>query len=142
MKISNLVADKRTVTVEYPGIDGFKVSLCYLGRDELVKIRERNMHFKFNPATGNREESVDNDAFLKDYTEKVIIGWTGLKVKHLEKLFPAETEGLDPNEEVDYSDENAYTIVRESVAFDQWLTDCMTHVEMFNRKEEEAAAKN
>lgn len=142
MKISNLVADKRKVEVEFPKIDNFLVTLCYIGRDELVKIREHNLTYKFNPATGTREETIDNDTFLKEYAEKVIVGWKGLKVKDLHKLFPADVSAYKPDDEVEFSVDNAHELLENSTLFDQWLTDCMNNVELFNKQEEENQIKN
>ena len=59
-KISNLIAKETVIDVEFPDIDGFVVKLVYLGRDDLIKIRNASLGYKFNKRTRQREEEVDN----------------------------------------------------------------------------------
>ena len=77
------MAKETVTTLEFPEIEGFKVDLVYLNREDLMKIRNRSLTFKFNKRTRQREEEVDNDKFLEAYAEKAIKGWTGLKYKKL-----------------------------------------------------------
>ena len=63
-KLKNIVAKETTSTVEFPDIDGFEIELVYLNRDDLMKIRNRSLTYKFNKLTRQREEEVDNDRFL------------------------------------------------------------------------------
>ena len=74
-KIKNLIAQETTSWVEFPEIDGFEIELVYLNRDDLTKIRNRSLTFKFNKRTRQREEEVDNDKFLEAYAEKSIKNW-------------------------------------------------------------------
>ena len=53
-KIKSLLAKETVTTVEFPEIDGFMVDLVYLNRDELMKIRNRSLTFKFNKRTRQR----------------------------------------------------------------------------------------
>ena len=77
-KIKNMIAEQSSVWVEYPDIDGFKVNLQYLTREDLMKIRNASLTYKFNKRTRQREEEIDNDRFLENYAEKAIVGWKGL----------------------------------------------------------------
>ena len=38
-KIASLVAKETSAWVEYPDIDGFEINICYLNRDDLIKVR-------------------------------------------------------------------------------------------------------
>ena len=89
-KIKNLIAKETTTWVEFPDIDGFEINLRFLGREDLMKIRNASLTYKFNKRTRQREEEVDNDKFLEHYAEKAIAGWKGLKVKHLPILLPVD----------------------------------------------------
>ena len=60
-KISSLMATETVVDVEFPDVDGFIISLVYLTREDLVKIRNASLTFKFNKRTRQREEEIDND---------------------------------------------------------------------------------
>ena len=41
----------KTVSIEFPGMEGFEVDLCYLAREELIKLRKRTITTKFNRRT-------------------------------------------------------------------------------------------
>ena len=141
-KIKNLIAKETTSWVEFPDIDGFEIQLAYLNRDDLMKIRNRSLTFKFNKRTRQREEEVDNDKFLEAYAEKAIKDWRGLKAKHLPILFPADISSMDPEENIEYDEEDALELLKNSTIFDQFITDCMNDFEQFSVKKAEEEAKN
>ena len=89
-KIKKMMAEQTSVWVDYPDIEGFSVNLKYLTREDLMKIRNASLTYKFNKRTRQREEEVDNDKFLEAYAERAIKGWRGLKVKHLPILLPVD----------------------------------------------------
>ena len=97
----------KTVSIEFPGMEGFEVDLCYLAREELLKLRKKCVTTKFNRRTHQPEETLDEDKFLVQYTEAVIKGWKGLKVSYLEELLLVDAEGTDPNDELPFSNEEA-----------------------------------
>ncbi len=141
-KIKSLIAKETVTTVEFPEIDGFMVDLVYLNRDELMKIRNRSLTFKFNKRTRQREEEVDNDKFLEAYSEKAIKGWSGLKYKNLPLLFPADISGANGEEEIEYSPEEALELLKNSTLFDQFVTDAMNDFEQFSKTKAETNEKN
>jgi hypothetical protein len=141
-KIRNLVAKETTTWVEFPDIDGFEVNLRYLTREDLMKIRNQSLTYKFNKRTRQREEEIDNDKFLDHYAEKAIVGWKGLKVKHLPVLLPVDISSMDANENIDYSEEEALELLRSSTVFDQFVTDAMNDFEQFSKQKAEENAKN
>ena len=141
-KLKNLIAKETTSWVEFPDIEGFKIELVYLNREDLQKIRNRSLTFKFNKRTRQREEEIDNDKFLEAYSEKAIKGWKGLKAKHLPVLFPADISSMDPEENIEYDEEDALELLKNSTIFDQFITDCMNDFEQFSVKKAEEDAKN
>lgn len=141
-KIGNLIAKETETWVEFPEIDGFEIHLVYLTREDLMKIRNRALTYKFNKRTRQREEDVDNDKFLEAYAERAIKGWKGLKVKHLPVLLPVDISSLDGDENVDYTEDDALDLLKNSTIFDQFITDCMNDFEQFSKKKQEEDVKN
>jgi hypothetical protein len=141
-KIKNLIADQSSVWVEYPDIDGFEVNLQYLTREDLMKIRNASLTYKFNKRTRQREEEIDNDRFLENYAERAIINWKGLKVKHMPALMPVDISGIDGEDDIEYSNEDAIELLKNSTVFDQFITDTMNDFEQFSKKKAETNAKN
>ena len=141
-KIKNLIAKETTSWIPFPDVDGFEVHLRFLAREDLLKIRNQSLTFKFNKRTRQREEEIDNDRFLEAYAGKSIMGWRGLKIKHLPMLLPVDISGADVNEEVEYSEEEAIDLLKSSSIFDQFITDAMNDFEQFSKKKADEAAKN
>ena len=141
-KIKNLIAKETVTTMEFPEIDGFFVDLVYLNREDLMKIRNRSLTFKFNKRTRQREEEVDNDKFLDAYAEKAIKGWKGLKYKHLPMLMPADISAANPEEEIEYSTEESIELLKNSTLFDQFITDAMNDFESFSKTKPDTDSKN
>ena len=83
VSLKSLMTPSKTVSIEYPGYEGFNVDLTYLGREELLKPRTKCMKQKFNKKTRAFEESLDEDIFLSEYVQAIIKNWTGLKFKYL-----------------------------------------------------------
>ena len=141
-KIKKMMAEKSSIWVDYPDVDGFSVNLNYLTREDLMKVRNSSLTYKFNKRTRQREEEVDNDRLLENYAEKAIIGWKGLKVKHMPALMPVDISGMDVDDDIEYSNEDAIELLKNSTVFDQFITDAMNDFEQFSKKKTEADSKN
>ena len=141
-KIASLHAQETIIEVEYPDIDGFIISLIYLNRDDLTKIRNRSLTYKFNKRTRQREEEVDNDKFLEEYTKRAIKGWKGLYIKDLPQLLPIDMSNANPYEEVTYNETEALELIKNSTVFDQFITDSMQDYEKFTIEHKEQEIKN
>lgn len=139
---SLLISNNTSSWVEFPDIDGFKVHLQYITKEELIKIRNASLVFKFSKKTRQREETVDNDKFLEKYAEKAILGWAGLQIKHLPMLLPVDISGMNPDEPVEYTPEDALDLLSNSTVFDQFVSDALSDFENFTRDKAEADSKN
>ncbi|MCK4501222.1 hypothetical protein KAU11_12045 [Candidatus Babeliales bacterium] len=141
-KIKNSVNKNSVSWVEMPGIEGFEVQLRFLTREDLMKIRNSSLSFKFSKKTHQREEEVDNDKFLENYADKAIADWRGLKIKHLAELFPADISGQDPDDIIEYNSEEALNLLKHSTIFDTFITEMMGDFEQFSIVKAEIQAKN
>lgn len=139
---SLLITGDKTIDVPFPDLEEFVVKVSYVTREDLVKIRNQALVYKFNKRTRQREEEVDNDKFVEAYCERVIKGWSGLKVKHLPKLLAADISSMRPDEEIPYSGEEALELLRNSSLFDQFITDTMNDLEAFSTQKRENNIKN
>ena len=133
VSLKSLMTPSKTVSIEYPGYEGFKVDLTYLGREELLKLRQRCMKQKFNKKTRAFEESLDEDIFLNEYVQSIIKNWTGLKFKYLEEFLLVDVSGKDLESELPFTQENAEVLMKNSADFDQWVTDTVGDLENFTQ---------
>jgi len=133
VSLASLLTPSKTVAVDYPGMDGFSVNLCYLAREELLKLRNRCLSQKFNRKTRAFEEQLDEDKFLVEYVKAVIKGWSGLKYSYLEELLLVDISKLNPNDELEFSQENAETLMKNAADFDTWVTEVVGDLENFTK---------
>ena len=133
VSLSSLLTPSKTVTVDYPGMNGFTVDLCYLAREELIKLRNRCLSQKFNRKTRAFDDQLDEDKFLVEYVKAVIKGWKGLKYSYLEELLLVDISSLDPEDELEFSQDNAETLMKNAGDFDTWVTEVTGDLENFTK---------
>tara|TARA_R100001591_G_C4286298_1_gene166557 strand:- start:83 stop:529 length:447 start_codon:yes stop_codon:yes gene_type:complete len=141
MELKSLLVDSKTSWVEFPGLDGFEVELANLSRKELQNIRKNCIQNKFNRKTRQFEEILDDEKFVKEFAEKTVKNWKGLKLKYLEDLILVDLTGQDVEKNLDYTTENAQLLVENSSEFDNWLNEVVFDLENFRGTEQSPVIK-
>ena len=136
MQLKSVLVDSKTTWVEFPGLDGFEVELANLSRKELVNLRKKCTTNKFNRKTRGFEESLDEDKFVKEFSEATIKNWKGLKLSYLEDLVLVDLKNQDLDKELDFSSENAQLLVENSSEFDNWLNEVVFDLDNFRTREQ------
>ncbi len=134
VSLKSLMTPTKTVEFDYPGCEGFKVKLCYLAREELMKLRTRCVSQVFNKKTRGYEEQMDDDKFLTEYTKAVIKGWSGFKLGYAKNMLLLGD--LSPEQEetmLDFSNENVEILMKNSADFDTWVTEQVGDLENFTQ---------
>jgi len=133
VSLASLMTPSKTVAIDFPGYTGFSVDLCYLAREELIKLRKRCISTKWNKKTHQPEEDLDEDKFLAEYSKAIIKGWKGLKYRYLEELLLVDISSLDPEDELPYTLENAELLMKNANNFDTWVTETLGDLENFTQ---------
>ena len=131
ISLASLMTPSKTVALDFPGYTGMSIDLCYLAREELVKLRKKCVTTKFNKKTRQPEEELDEDKFLVEYCKAVIKGWKGFKYRYLEELLLVDVSALDPEDELPFTQENAELLMKNSSNFDTWVTEPVSDLENF-----------
>jgi len=131
MELKSLLVDSKTTWVEFPGLDGFEVELANLSRKELVALRKKCTQNKFNRKTRAFEESLDDEKFVKEFSQLTVKGWKGLQLGYLEDLLLVDLKNQDATTELDFSEDNALQLVENSSEFDNWLNEVVFDLENF-----------
>ena len=131
VSLASLMTPSKTVAIDFPGYAGMSVDLCYLAREELVKLRKKCVTTKFNKKTRQPEEELDEYKFLLEQSKAVIKGWKGLKYRYLEELLLVDVSALDPEDELPFTQENAELLMKNSSAMDTWVTETVGDLENF-----------
>ena len=82
VSLKSLLTPSKTVSIDYPGYEGFVVDLTYLSREELLKLRNKCLKQKFNKKTRAFEDSLDEELFLTEYvsSDNKRLEWTKIQV--------------------------------------------------------------
>jgi hypothetical protein len=131
MKLTDLMVDTKSAWVEFPGCDGFEVEIVNLSRKELIALRKRCVHTKFDRKTRQPEEVLDEDKFVREFTQATIKGWKGFKLKYLEDLLLVDLKNNDPETELPYDQEQAQVLIQNSTEFDTWVNEVVFDLDNF-----------
>lgn len=131
VSLASLMTPSKTVSIDFPGYTKLEISLCYLAREELIKLRKKCVSTKFDKKTRQPEEVLDEDKFLTEYCKAVIKGWSGFKYRYLEEFLLVDISNLDPESELEYTQENSELLMKNSSTFDTWVTETVGELENF-----------
>ena len=131
LSLKSLLVSSKTVEVEYPGLNGFKIDAVFLSRETLVGIRKKSTKVTYK----NRQpvDELDDKLFLQLYVNACIKGWKGLKLSYLEQLAPVDNTGQDPETELEYSQDNALFLMQNSANFDAFISETVTELSNFTK---------
>lgn len=131
LSLKSLLVPSKQVEVEYPGMPGFLIQVAFLSRETLLNIRKKSTKTTFK----NRQptEEFNEDIFLQLYVENAIKGWTGFKLQYLEQLAPVDLTGQDLEHELEYTQENALFLMKNSSNFDAFITEQVSDLGNFSK---------
>ena len=130
ISLKTLLVPSKSLEVEYPGMPEFKIQIAFLSRETLQSIRKKSTKTTFK----NRQpvEELNDELFLELYVKSAIKGWSGLKLKYLEQLAPVDLTGQDTEAELEYSEENALYLMKNSTNFDSFVSEQVTDLGNFS----------
>jgi hypothetical protein len=139
MKLQDLMVDTKTAWIEFPGCPGFEVKVANLSRKELIALRKRCVQTKFDRKTRQPEEILNEEKFIREFSEATIKDWKGLKLKYLEDLLLVDLGDNDSNTTLPYDADQAEILVQNSTEFDTWVNEVVFDLANFRRGTERTA---
>lgn len=130
MDLKTLILPSKEVDFEYEGVEGLVFTLAYMSKSTLEDMRKTNTKMSKNKYTKQYEENLDQESFLKEYVPAVLTGWKGLNTDNLQTFVATGGVEGDPTD-VEYSEENAYTLLTNASDLDNWVSDKIGEVENF-----------
>ena len=131
LSLKSLLVPSKSVEVDYPGFNGFKINVVFLSRETLVGIRKKATKTVFK----NRQplEELDDKLFLQLYVNACIKGWSGFKLSYLEQLAPVDLTGQDLDSDLPYDQDNALFLMQASANFDAFISETVTELSNFTK---------
>ena len=131
MDLKKLMVDTKAVWIDFPGLKGFEIEIANLSRKELNGLRKKCTTTKFDRKTRQAVEDLDEEKFVTEFSKSVIKNWKGLTLEHLETLLLVDIDGQDPTKELEFTTDNAETLVSSSTEFDTWLNEVVFDLDNF-----------
>lgn len=129
--IKNLVPSKKEVEIDYPGLDGFKVTINYIPQTKVRNMIKKCTVTKFN-SKRQPEETLDDELFSKVFAGEAIKDWSGLTVGYLKELMVIDID-QDDDTEVPFTKDNMEGLVENSSEFSGWISKMISDVSNFNK---------
>ena len=131
LTLKSLLVPSKATEVDYPGFNGFKINVVFLSRETLVSIRKKATKTTFK----NRQpvEELDDKLFLQLYVQASIKGWSGFKLAYLNDLAPVDLTGQNPEDELEYTEDNALFLMQSSANFDAFISETVTELGNFTK---------
>jgi len=97
----------------------------------LINVRKKSTKTSFK----NRQpvEELNDEIFLQLYVKEAVRGWKGLTLSYLEQLAPVDLTGQDANAELEFSEENALFLMKNSTNFDAFISETVTDLGNFQK---------
>jgi hypothetical protein len=140
MDLKSMLLPEKVVSFDFPGCNGFTVDLAFLSKESNQQLWKKCQRQKIDSKTRQAREVLDEDLFLELYTRSVVKGWKGLKLKYLKELVLADIPEDMEEKELDYSEENALTLIQSSNIFDNWVGEVISDIANFTMKSSEKSS--
>lgn len=134
MSLKSIALVTKSAIVEFPGLKDFKVEVGAITREVSKKLREESEVSRLDPKLRMPVKELNEDLFLEKFTEIAIKGWSGLTYAHLDKLMLVDLSSVKLEDEVEYSREDAVTLMKNSVTFDSWINETVFSLDSFRNK--------
>lgn len=137
LSLKSVVVPSKEVKLDYPGLSGFKITLAYLSRETLVNLRKKATTASIARGSRITEEKLDEELFLSLFASATIKGWEGFKLAYVEQLMPVELGDVDREKELEFTQENALSLMKNSPEFDSYVNSIITDLGNFqtNKKD-------
>ena len=128
-----MLLPEKVVTFDFPGCEGLSFDLCFLSKESNQALYKKCQKTKFDR---NRQEitEFDDDLFLELYVKSIVKDWKGFKLKYLKEFVLADI-GDNAEDVLDFSDENALELMKNSTLFDNWLSGVISELGNFMPKD-------
>lgn len=133
MDLKSILIPERSVKFDYPGCPGLKVELTFLSKESNQKLLKKCTKNEFNKKTRQFNQVLDEDLFLEEYVTSIIKGWDGFKFKYLKKLVLIDESKFKDEDEMEFSVENAISLMKNSSDFDVWVSEMVSELENFSQ---------
>lgn len=142
MELKSMILPEKVVTFDFPGCEDLEFELAFLSKERNQKLLRDSNKTKINKKTRQPYEELDDDLFLETYSRAIIRGWKGFKLKYLDEFLPVDTSSFKAEDEMEYTEDNALELMKNSAIFDNWVSDQIGDLENFTKSNSKKKSVN
>lgn len=129
--------EQRTTWVKY--MDEFEIEIKYLPRKEFQRIYQKSLQYVWDKKDHVKIEKPNEEAFNRNFVNKVFVSWKVLKASTLAKIIPLKYD--DPNLDFPFTPDNACFLLDNGYDFSAFIFNAVRDLQNFEADEEEAEKK-
>lgn len=132
INLKDIAQETKETTLDFPGLEGFQVTVGLVTRQMASKIRKDSMEMRM----GDRyspEEHINEDKFVNKFVEVAIKSWKGLTGSHIKDLMPVDEDKVNDEDTVPFSHDNAVMLMKSSQHFDNWINEVVFKLNNFRK---------
>lgn len=114
--------------VLFPGVE---FTLRYHGRKQTTDILKSG--YETIHEDGKVRQEFSAEKFSKEFVNKSIVGWTGMKLSHVADWMLIEDENADLEQEIEFNIENALFLYENWKPFEDWVTSIVHDLNRFRK---------
>jgi hypothetical protein len=126
------MTDRLEAWIPVDGFPGFEVKLLFLSKAEMQKLQKAATKVSF--VKNQKTEEMDWEIFLKAFSKNCVLDWKGFTLEHAANMLPIVVpKNTDMTQEIEFSDEEAYYLLKNSTIFEAWLNNNVLEINSFRR---------
>ena len=133
ISLQSLLTPSQVVEVDYPDKPGLVVQIAFLSREELLKLRKNCITTRFDRKTRQPIEELNDELFVKNYVSSTVKGWKGFKYSYLKDMMLVDLNAVNPDDELEFTEENALVLMKNSTEFDSFVSDITSDLSNFTK---------
>ena len=139
VNIKDFVKEEEAKTTWVKYLDDFEIEIRYLPRKEFQRIYQKSLQYTWDKKDHVKIEKPNEEVFNRQFVQKVIVGWKGLKASTLAKIIPLKYD--DPNLDFPFTLDNACFMLDNAYDFSAFIFNAVRDLTSFESEETEAEKK-
>ncbi|AXQ66756.1 hypothetical protein HOT95_gp131 [Vibrio phage vB_VpS_PG07] len=131
LNLANIILDTKTMTFDHPEFEGLTITLTYNSKSRLSELRKSCLETKYDPSVGAPIQKLNIEKWNEVFCKEVISTWSGFKYKYLAQMLLINESAVELEDELEFTVENATTLLTQSNTFDSWVNSCLADLNNF-----------
>lgn len=131
MNLKDLSIETKSVSVPFEALPGLTVTVGYMSKPVTRRLAKESTESKMDGG-GNIVSDFNQEKFMEAFCKEAVKGWEGLTYRMVSQLMLIDESHIeDMDKLVEFSDDNALHLLKESTIFDNWINERVNDLATF-----------